>query len=517
MSNVRHQAIMTKTTDNTDEKQEAVQPSGEVVPHPLSIKPSPFMEEINTVRLEGRFFSFDPKRSNIGPTRQKFQSTERNLEIVVHPAYGRPTILAYRLLQHVFLKITKEGKPFPDMVSFSYREIGRLIGRDIFGGKDLQEIERAIGQLKNTEIIETTLNEKKSQTRKIRYSLIVTSGIITEGAGEGGKVKAVALQIHPLIMESMRRDHFIILNWATIANLPPLSATLYKRLYLHFSNLYQNKHDAQTLTFEKDYATICDEWFGGLQPRAFKADITRQLKAHFDALRQTGLIKSAEIVRRSKGEGFKLVFKPGKGFFRDYEIFYLGKHTRILQFERAADEAQIQQPLTIARYFVESRLGTTTPNDTYFSGGDIEFARELIERLGVDECRPFIDYALASAKETKFDMKTLRATRQYLAGWEANKTHRETARMKEKARAEKSRLESLKETYNTMVKRHAAAYLERLTDEQRGAIKEQAVRNTALKNRHAPGFQVFVSIEERRIALTLEPVPTFEEWVLSQS
>lgn len=508
---------MPKDKNAAETKKVKTQQTGEVVPHPLAVKPSPFIEEINIVRLEGRFFSFDPKRSNTGLARQKFQSTERNLEIVVHPHYGRPTILAYRLLQHVFLKITKEGKPFPDIVSFSYREIGRLIGRDIFGGKDLQDIERAIGQLKNTEIIETTVNEAKNQTRKVRYSVIVTSGIITDGAGDNGKVRAVALQIHPLIMESMRRDHFIILNWATIAELSPLSATLYKRLYLHFSNLYQNRHDAQTLAFEKDYATVCEEWLGGLKPRAFKTKIEQQLQAHFDALKHSGLIKTAEIIRRSKGEGFKLVFKPGKGFFQDYETFYLGKPARILQFERRADEEQIQQPLTVARYFINQRPGAAAQHDSYFSSAEIEFARELIERFGLDECRPFIDYALACAKETKFDMKTLRATRQYLAGWEANQAHRETSRVKEKERAEKARLENLKDTYNTMVKRHAATYLEGLAETQRREIRDQAERAMAEKHGRAPGFPVFVSIEERRIAFARQPVSSFEEWIESQA
>ena len=110
--------------------------------------PSPFLEEINTVRLEGRYFAFDPKRANEKQVRQAFRDGERTLEIIVHPEYGRPSILAYRVLQHVFPKITKEGKPFPDVVSFSYRESGRLIGRDVFGGKDLRELERAIKQLK---------------------------------------------------------------------------------------------------------------------------------------------------------------------------------------------------------------------------------------------------------------------------------------------------------------------------------------------------------------------------------
>ena len=122
----------------------------------------------------------------------------------------------------------------------------------------------------NTEVIESTSSEKSNKTRKISYSLIITSGLITEGTSGKSRLQTLALHIHPLIMESMRRDHFIILNWPVIAEFPPLSATLYKRLYLHFSNLYQNKHDATSLSFEKDYAAICAEWFGGLKTMSYK-------------------------------------------------------------------------------------------------------------------------------------------------------------------------------------------------------------------------------------------------------
>src|SRR5205823_5765989 len=149
-----------------------------------------------------------------------------------------------------------------------------------------------------------------------------------------------------------------------------------------------------TLSFEKDYEATCAEWFGGLKPMPYKTQIERQLKPHPDALKQAGLIKSAQVLRRAKGDGFKIVFKPGKGFFRDYDHFYLGKSTRILQFERAADEAQVQRPLAITRYFFEQRLGTSNLVDQRFMGGDIQFARALIDRIGYDECRPFIDFAL---------------------------------------------------------------------------------------------------------------------------
>jgi Replication initiator protein A len=489
--------------------------TGEII-IPLAKAPEPFLEEINTVRLEGRYFTFDPKRANARPARQEFKDGERTLEIVVHPEYGHPSVLAYRILQHVFLKITKEGKPFPDVVSFSYREIGRLIGRDVFGGRDVQQIENAIKQLKNTEVIESTTNDKKNKTRKVSYSLIVTSGIITEGTSGKGRIQAVALQIHPLIMESMRRDHFIILNWPVIAELPPLSATLYKRLYLHFSNLYQNKHGSASLSFEKDYETTCAEWFGGLKPMPYKAQIERQLKPHFDALKRAGLIKSAEVMRRTNGLGSKIVFKPGKGFFRDYDHFYLGKGMRILQFERAADEARVQKPLAITRYFFEQRLGTTNFGDRRFTEGDIQFARDLIERISYDECRPFIDFALASAKTTKFEMKTLRGIQQYLVAWEANKQQREIARTKEQQRAKEAHTKFLEETYDTMARRHAVSYLESLAPDARAAIRAEAEERIIQKKGRGIAFDSFVAIEERRIALEHQPVPGFEEWERSQ-
>lgn len=67
-----------------------------------------------------------------------------------------------------------------------------------------------------------------------------------------------------------------------------------------------------------------------------------------------------------------------------------------------------------------------------------------------------------------------------------------------------------------MARRHAAAYLESLPEDQRHAIREHAEGTVAKKTGRMTGFQTFVAIEERRIALTLHPTPTFEEWARSQ-
>src|SRR3984893_18819880 len=215
----------------------------------------------------------------------------------------------------------------------------------------------------NTEGIESTSSEKSNKTRKISYSLIITSGLITEGTSGKGRLQTIALHVYPLNIESMRHDHFIILNCPVIADLPPLSTTLYKRLYLHFSNLYQNKHDATSLSFEKDYAAICAEWFGGLKTMSYKAEIIRQLKPHLDALKHSGLIRSVEIVRRTKGDGFKIVFIDSQRP-RAHRTDRLRRmppvhrlYTRGSQNDQISDE-NIARHAAISRY-VGSKQGTT--------------------------------------------------------------------------------------------------------------------------------------------------------------
>ncbi len=99
-------------------------------------KIDPLVQEINVVRLEGRYFCFDKREAKKRTGIYTYQDGPRALTIEVAPRYGHPSILAYRVLQAVFRKITLEGKPYPDTIAFSYRELAKLVGRDIFGGKD---------------------------------------------------------------------------------------------------------------------------------------------------------------------------------------------------------------------------------------------------------------------------------------------------------------------------------------------------------------------------------------------
>src|SRR4051812_37613187 len=88
-----------------------------------------FLEELNVVRLEGRYFCFDKFEAKKRKGTFRYQDGEREVIIQVSAEYGHPSILAYRVLQALFRKVTLEGRPYPDIVAFGLRELGRMIGR----------------------------------------------------------------------------------------------------------------------------------------------------------------------------------------------------------------------------------------------------------------------------------------------------------------------------------------------------------------------------------------------------
>ena len=119
------------------------------------------MEEINILRLEGTQFCFDPREAKRrGGKISLTVAHKQPLSIEVHPGYGQPSVLAYKVLQAIFLKLTDEGCvvsgeghcEYPETVSFSQRELAALAGRS-WGGKTSKELYDAVMQLQSTKVI----------------------------------------------------------------------------------------------------------------------------------------------------------------------------------------------------------------------------------------------------------------------------------------------------------------------------------------------------------------------------
>ena len=488
------------------------------------VKPDPLVEELNVVRIEGRYFCFDKHEAKKNSGLYEYRDGDRGIVIETNPRYGQPSIIAYKVLQAVFRKITLEGKPYPETVAFSYHELARMIGRDIIGGNDSKQLFMAIRQLQDTKIelyVYDQKSGKRQQFSSRRFELIITTGFIGEGQITSPRLKAAVLTVHPLIMDSMRRGHFAIFNWARLSLLEPIAAAMYKRLYLHLSNLYENKYNKESLKFEKLYEDICAEWLGGLKPEKYKSRIMQQLGHYLTALQETGLIRSVTIDKTADAKGFKMVFKPGKAFFFDYDHFYRkdGKN-RLLQFQEAADRSHLKAPYTAVRLFYKHILKSDerTLDEMVFSEKDISLAKQLIEQFGEDSFHDLIKFTVEEAPKTNFQMQNIGAVKHYLPAWQADRELRAKRLASQQQEDAQRRREKLVQEYEQIKRQAGIDYFEKCSHEEREEIQRLAGEKIASEfpADHMMRNMVF-NATERAIIQERCALPDFDIWLASRT
>jgi hypothetical protein len=476
----------------------------------------PLLQELQVTRLEGRYFCFDKHEAKRRTGVYEYRDGNRSVVIDVHPRSGHPSILAYKILQVLFRKLTHEGKPYPDSIALSHRELVKLVGR-VYGGRDSKDIYQAIRQLRDTRV-ELVLHdpENPKEFRKFDFNLLISSSLV--GSGEVTQpthIRSAVLTLHPVIMDSIRAGHLVIFNWARLANLEPIAATLYKRVYLNFITLYENKYDRRGLRFEKDYETLCGEWLGGLKPERYKSRILQQLGRYLDELREIGLISSCVVEKKKNGEGFKLAFRPNEGFFFDYDNFFKGHgRARVLQFQQASDRALLTAPVAIVTYFYQKLHGVEKLEDPIFSEKDVQFAGRLMEQLGEARLRDLIDYAIEEAPKTHFEMKTLRAVEHYLPSWQIQREQRTQKIRAQEDRERRQKEEKLRSDYEAFCRALCFEYLQRCAERERNEIRSLAIQQLPDSvTPESPLRNMSITMHERQIVLDRVPHPSFEEWL----
>ena len=476
------------------------------------------LEELNVVRIEGRYFCFDKNMLKKRPDLLRYRDGARGL-VIESSRYGHPGVLAYKVLQAAFRKVTLEGRPFPDTISFTYRELARMMGRDIIGGSDTKDMFRAIRQLEDTKI-EMLLyrNDAEDTYQSVRFSMFAGTGFIAEGNElSPGKIQHAVITLHPFVMNSMRKQHYAIFNWDRVSVLEPLTAALYKRLYMHLSNLYQEKYDKENLKFEKDYEALCAEWLGGLKAQTYRSLILQQLGPHLDTLKESGIVRSYALERKADG-AWKVVFKPGAGFFKDYEVFYLGSKARVLQFQQAAEQKAIQLPYEAAKHFYVKLHGKLDNADGIISGKDAELARKLIERYGEDALRDLIDFAIAEAPKTRFVMRSFQAIETYLPQWQALRDHREESRKQSNDISNQQADDRLRTEYDEVTRLEIFKHLGDMSVSERDALR--AAAETEMHATQPTLDTMFhgltLQLTERRLIRDQLKLPSFEAWLESR-
>lgn len=440
-----------------------------------------FMEN-TLLRIAGALFCHDAKRA---PTRTQEIELNRGVKektIVIRPdpRLGQPGPLAHKVFVALIKKHSDYGRPVQKEVSFTKREIMRMVGRKTWGGSDSEELSRALHEI-HYAFVKTHF--KESDARLIEHSFNVFPQIwIERREFASDPIEACTITLADPIVASLADEHFTCLNHALMMSLGTIGQALYMRLFFHLANLYDGAN-RQRLVFQKRYDDICVEWLGGLTILSHKSKILgEQLGHHLDQLVQAGLLASYLIEgAKTRGrEGFTITFRPGAMFYDDYDRFYRRRQQGHTQWDPGTDRRDTSEPLKAAYLFAEKRTGQPAGSIAFVASKDVETAKQLLTELPAAELPAFFDYALAEARKTDFDVQTLGGVKQYLAGYLAVRQHQAAEKARGATRRQKEQQEAKQQAYDAFRRAQAADIFASLPDADREAI-EVAARAHAAK------------------------------------
>jgi hypothetical protein len=430
--------------------------------------------ENTLLRVAGALFCHDPKRasSRTGTIELNKGVAEKHIVIRPDPELGQPGQLAHKVFVSLIKKHSDYGRPIQTQVSFTKREIMRMVGRSEWGGKDSEELSRALHEIHHT-FIKTHF--KSTGGKFIERSFNIFPEILVERREfASDPIEACTITLAEPIIASLEDEHFTCLNHSLMQGLGTIGQAFYMRLFFHFANLYDG-HRKSRLSFLKRYDDICSEWLGGLAIHKYKSVIERdQLGPHLRQLIEANFLTAYSLDSAKTREGFVITFKPGRTFFDDYDRFYRKHQRSAVRSSFNADRQEIKEPLQVAHLFAEKRTGRPTRSIGFVNSKDVETAKQLLGQISFEDISGFLDYALGEARSTRFDVQALGGLKQYVAGYLAARERRAAARAQESARRAAEREDALRSQYDDYRRKEAARIFAGLPKAAKAAIDRDA-------------------------------------------
>lgn len=472
--------------------------------------------ENTLLRVSGALFCHDAKRAATRTQEIELNRgvTDKNVVIRPDPRLGQPGPLAHKIFVALIKKHSNYGRPIRSDISFTKRELMRLIGRRKWGGRDSEELTRALNEIHYTFI---RSNFKKGDGRYAEHSFNIFPEVYLERAeSENDPVETCTVTLARPIIQSLEDEHFTCLNHALMQQLGTIGQALYMRLFFHFANLHQD-NPRKRPTFSKRYDDICSEWLGGLTVLKYRSTIEReQLGPHLRRLREANFVASYTITEAARRDGFVISFRPGLAFLHDYDRFYRQRQQGEVQFQFLEERQYIGEPLRVAYLFREKRTGQPVRDIPYVSSKEVETARELLVRIPFDQMGDFLSYALAEAKKTNFDVQSLGGLKQYLDGYVQHRHQRAAAQATKVAQAERDREEADQFAFEQYRRETAERVFEALSLSERQDI-EQQVRATQPTGTSPMADFLFRAARARLVAdRHSDKIATFEDWKAMQ-
>ena len=207
--------------------------------------------------------------------------------------------------------------------------------------------------------------------------------------------------------------------------------------------------------------------------------------------------------------------RAGATFFADYDRFYRHRQQGGLQFEFHGDRREVAEPLKVAYLFIEKRDRRPLAAIPYVSTKDVATAKALLRDVPFVDVAGFLEYALAEAKKTKFEVQTLGGLKQYASAYLNRRSEHAATAARAKARAEQDRQAALLTEYDRYRQQQAEAIFVALPAAEQAIITNLALGKTStMKNRPGSIAGVIVATAKARITAErhADRVSSFEAW-----
>ncbi len=482
-------------------------------PEPTIVGEKVYMEN-TLLRVAGALFCHDAKRAPTHTEQIELNSgvAEKNIVVRPDPKLGQPGPLAHKVFVALIKKHSGYGRTAQADVSFTRRELVRLIGRTAWSGSASEQLVRALDEI-HYAFVRTRF---KSADRFVEHSFNIFPEVYIERREHAtDPVEACTVTLARPILTSLQDGHFTCLNHAVMQQLGTIGQALYMRLFFHFANLYDGHHKKR-LTFVKRYDDICVEWLGGLTVHQYQSVIDRdQLGPHLRELVNAGFLSSYHFAEAKGRPGFVVTFRPGATFFADYDRFYRRGSRPAVEFAEHSDREQIAEPLKVAYLFAQKRRGRTENGIPYVSSKDVETAKFILARVPFEQVSDFIDYGLAQAKKTRFDVQSLGGLRQYIESYLSHREARSAQQADRIKRAAEEKATEQRTEYSQFRRLQTDRLFASLSAKDQAAIEAAARGRKQRPSDKGSLGQIMFGIERARIIAEKYPkkITSFQQWL----
>ena len=472
-----------------------------------------FMEN-NLLRIMGYLFCHDPRAAvkHTEPITGIDKVFKKQISIEPNPNYGQPGPADFKVFLAILKKLSDYGRPVPNKVYFSQMELARLTDRS-WGGRTGKDFIHSLYTLAHTRITMPFYRPGKEEPFIANFSIPSEFGIQPKGSG----IESCEITIPEYVQRSLDDRFFSCLNYNRIRGVPTIQATLYIRLFHHFSNLAENGTQ-NSVQVRKRYDDICKSWLGGLTVHTHKSKILNaQLGMHLNALVADKFLRSFSIDRNAADDGFNITFIPGSGFRDDYNRFYKGRFQNELQFKFYEEQENIGHPMELVRRFHEQRTGEKI-TASHVTTGEQQYALTLIKELTFEGAQAFVEYGVKRARAANYAVNSLAGLKTYYGDFLKNRDAITKAKEAAAARLQKEQDE-----------RDAAAYdqyrrdkADRLFADAPAAIQEsiqaaavvRAKANGGILGR--TGSSLVVRMERDKLIDEHFGIPNMDRWLANR-